>query len=92
MIIKEGLRAEVGMHSNNCYFLAPHRTAGIKMKPEYLKREIIVYISEHKGITKTVKGRITEIDENQFVVVDSHGQESTWNEDNIKGFKILGES
>lgn len=77
------------MHSNN-FFFAPHRRDN--MKPSDIDREVIVFISEHKGITKTVKGTITEIiDDDQFTVVDSHGIESRWNEKNIKGIKFLGD-
>jgi len=64
------------------------------MKPEDLDKEVIVFISEHQGKTKTVKGKITEIiDDDQFEVVDSHGTKSRWNERQIKGIKFLeGES
>ena len=61
------------------------------MKKEDINRTVVVFISEHKGITKTVKGKIIDVTDDGFTVVDSHGIESRWNEKNIKGIKFLGD-
>jgi len=60
------------------------------MKKEYLGKIVVVIISEDRGETQTAKGKVTDIfGDNRFEIVDQWGNPSTWNEDNIKGVKIL---
>lgn len=71
-------------------FFAPHRRE--KMKSTDQGKMVVVFISEHHGHTKSVKGMITKvIDDDIFEVEDSNGLISRWNERQIKGIKFLGE-
>lgn len=61
------------------------------MKKEYIGKTVVVIISEDRGETQTSKGVVTEvIGDVRFEIRDKWGNISTWNEEHIKGVKILG--
>ena len=73
-------------------YFEPKQTKRVEiMDKTNIGKTVVVFVSEDRGQTKTVKGKIVEVNDNLFVIVDPWGNKSQWNEQLVRGIRYIKE-